>query len=203
MDSPFDVLAKTIALADGMPRREAVRRVGGALAAVALSSLGVGCSGGGGGGSSPMSPLPPGTSSTGRTPQGGGNSDCAHFCQQAFPPGPQRGHCVSDGAHGTGLCVQCAGDVNRLCTSAVGAYFCADLTSDVHNCGKCGNTCATSQLCVNGACCGQPGSRCASASQCCQPGICAGGTCCGAPGYPCTSDTQCCQPGFCINGACV
>src|SRR4051812_33967639 len=35
----------------------------------------------------------------------GGNSDCAHFCQQ-LPPS-QRGTCVSDGAHGQGLCYDC------------------------------------------------------------------------------------------------
>jgi hypothetical protein len=47
-----------------------------------------------------------------------GNSDCAHFCQQ-LPPS-QRGRCVSDAAHGRGLCHQCgprkpAGSASQLC----------------------------------------------------------------------------------------
>jgi hypothetical protein len=190
MDSPFDVLAKTIALAEGMPRREAVRRVGGALAAVALSSLGVGCAGGGGGRSSSLSPLPPaGTSSTGRTPLGGGNSDCAHFCQQ-LPPGPQRGQCVSDAAQGTGLCYQCDGDVTRLCAAGVGgAYVC----------------CREWQVC-----CGRPGG---GTMWCGKPGkvtpgvpgvtICCAGVCCN--GACCAgSYRQCCPNGFhCVNGACL
>lgn len=153
-----------------MPRREAVRRVGGAFAAFALTSLGVGCSGGGR--SPSMSPLPPaGTSSTGRTPLGGGNSNCAHFCQQAFPPGPQRGQCVSDGAHHTGLCAQCDADIDRLCNGT-----CVNLQTDVNNCGKCGNTCASGQICTNGACV----SSCVPSNGPCDlhnPGVCCSQVC--------------------------
>jgi hypothetical protein len=38
---------------------------------------------------------------------GSGNSACAHFCNQAFPPGRERGQCKSDAAHGGGPCYQC------------------------------------------------------------------------------------------------
>ncbi len=36
-----------------------------------------------------------------------GNRACAHFCAKIFPPGPQRGKCVSDAAHGRGPCFSC------------------------------------------------------------------------------------------------
>jgi hypothetical protein len=196
MDSPFDLLAKTMALAEGMPRREAVRRVGGALAAVALSSLGVGC-GGGGGSRSSMSPLPPaGTSLTGRTPQGGGNSDCAHFCQQAFPPGPQRGQCVSDAAHGTGLCVQCNADITRLCNGV-----CVDLQTDVNNCGACGTKCTSGQTCTAGKCasvCLPSGSPCTAATtaQCCSLFCYLGGN---PTGVCCVLSSSCSQGDICCS----
>src|SRR5262249_46792872 len=35
-----------------------------------------------------------------------GNSACAHFCDAIFPPGPERGKCKSDGAHGVGICFE-------------------------------------------------------------------------------------------------
>jgi hypothetical protein len=44
-----------------------------------------------------------------------GNSDCAAFCNEVFRPGPRRGRCISDGAHGTGLCHDCQADPNRIC----------------------------------------------------------------------------------------
>jgi hypothetical protein len=36
-----------------------------------------------------------------------GNSDCAHYCTDVYPPGPDRGSCVSQAAHGTGACYTC------------------------------------------------------------------------------------------------
>src|SRR5947209_18490866 len=48
----------------------------------------------------------------------GGNSDCAHFCDAIYPPGPARGKCKSEGAHHQGLCTE-------LCPSpAVCVSFC-------------------------------------------------------------------------------
>jgi len=37
---------------------------------------------------------------------GGGNSECAAFCNDAFPPGSARGHCKADAAHGEGACFE-------------------------------------------------------------------------------------------------
>jgi hypothetical protein len=82
---------------------------------------------------------------------GGGNSACAHFCQSIFPPGPQRGQCVSDAAHGTGLCAACGADPANYCDGA-----CTDVRSDAHNCNRCGNACPGdpngTATCVQGAC---------------------------------------------------
>ena len=76
-----------------------------------------------------------------------GISDAAHFCQ-SLPPGPIRGQCVDDAAHGTGLFVQCQGDINRLCPGN-GPPTC----------------CATGQTCSNGTCSGR-GASCTTDSDC-------------------------------------
>jgi len=63
---------------------------------------------------------------------------CADFCL-TLPPGPLRGHCFGDAAHGssTGLCAQCQGDANALCGLAAGVEpFC----------------CAAGTTCTNGIC---------------------------------------------------
>ena len=92
----------------------------------------------------------------------GGNSDCAHFCNQ-LPPSSERGMCVSEATRGAGLCAACAANVDLLCggggqhfccaagTACCGAS-CADLQTDPANCGGCGNVCAGSQVCASGKC---------------------------------------------------
>jgi hypothetical protein len=35
---------------------------------------------------------------------GGGNSDCTVCCKALFPPGKDRGQCISAAAHHTGVC---------------------------------------------------------------------------------------------------
>jgi hypothetical protein len=52
-----------------------------------------------------------------------GNSECAHFCNEVFPPGPERGKCKSDAAHGIGLCIECEADPERVCGED-GDLFC-------------------------------------------------------------------------------
>ena len=102
--------------------------------------------------------------------EAGGNSACAHFCNDTFPPGPDRGECKSDAAHGTGTCATCgpaapAGhpDVCAVGTSGAGCCpakapnccnntTCVNLQTDVNNCGSCGNVCAKGEVCQGGHC---------------------------------------------------
>ena len=80
-ENGLEALCKT--LAEPVGRRQALRRLGGGLAGALLASIGLGRA---------------------ASAQGGGNSACAKFCNDVFPPGPQRGKCKSDAARGQGLC---------------------------------------------------------------------------------------------------
>src|SRR5262249_49946260 len=80
---PFDFDALARDLAAGLSRREALRRLGGGLAVTLLASLNLGRA------------------------WGLSNGDCAAFCNSIYPPGPLRGRCTADAAHGTGLCYEC------------------------------------------------------------------------------------------------
>lgn len=91
------------------------------------------------------------------------DSDCAHFCEEVFPPGQERGQCVRDAAHGGGTCQECAGDVANFCGGA-----CVDLTSDLNHCGRCDHACAATETCFRGSCCAP-----ATASEVCTPCNCA------------------------------
>jgi hypothetical protein len=76
----FDELAR--GLANGtLSRRRALRMLSGALFGVMLASV-------------------PGVAWAAR----GGNSACAKFCQENFPPGRERVECISAGARGEGPC---------------------------------------------------------------------------------------------------
>ena len=104
-------------------------------------------------------------------------STCVEFCT-LLAPGPLRGHCFADAAHGTGLCAQCQGDVNALCGLAAGVEpFC----------------CAPGEFCTNGtcaaACSPTEGASCGSGQPpCCPPLTCAaditGAYTCTAPAAP-------------------
>jgi len=133
MEHRFDELAK--ALAEGMPRREALRRLGGGLASLLLASLDV------------------------ERSWGQGSSDVAHFCNK-LPPGPQRGECVREGIRGAGLFEACEGNPNRLCLSRFShAAFCCP---PAHGClgGECsphifcnehtGEICGAGEQCCKG-----------------------------------------------------
>ncbi len=69
---------------------------------------------------------------------------------------------------------------------------CVDATRDLRNCGVCGVSCNSVQLCINGACVGAPTCDamrpCPSGSYCTQAGTC-------RPG--CDTADQCPQPGAC------
>jgi len=160
MKNPIDELAKTLAMANGLPRRDALRLIGGTLAGGVLATFGVG-------------------KAFAKDPNLG-NSPCAHYCQDHFPPGADRGKCVSDGAHGTGACYGCGGPF--------------ELTGTCLECGP-GGACIAPPVCGSGCVCfatvdggsfcheGQPcaGSQGCVSSADCPPGFaCSNVTCCGA-----------------------
>jgi Stigma-specific protein, Stig1 len=170
MAHQFDELAK--ALAEGVSRREALRRLGGGLVAALLASLG----------------LDKVWADTGP----GGNSGCIAFCAQAFDSRTiQFANCVADGALGHGPCANCGADLSRLCpqgdlpvccgptqvcrngqcdnrpcppgqrvcqqTGSDELGKCVDLQTDLFNCGKCFNWCrdiSSEERVVEPACCG-------------------------------------------------
>jgi hypothetical protein len=208
----FDQLAREVA--EGLSRREAMRRLGFGLAGMLLASFG-------------------------RQPVWGqGNSDCAQFCDAVFPPGSDRGLCKSDAAQGAGICFQCgpgapAGHADFCNVPGVGPTCCpptapsccngrcVSLGTNVNNCGQCGLACPSGQACCNGACintqtdvnhCGGCGQSC-PAGQSCVGGTCgcpAGQTLCGSACVDTrTSPSHCggcgiaCPSGLsCINGRC-
>ncbi len=108
----FDDLSK--ALASTISRREAIRLLLSSLAAACLAAVGL-------------------------NKAAADNSDCAHFCDAIYPPGPERGQCKSQAAHGYGICYQCgpaapAGH-GQVCGSGANRFCCR-----------------ADQVCAGGAC---------------------------------------------------
>jgi len=85
----------------------------------------------------------------------GAQSDCADFCRN-LPPG-QRGECVSDCQHGTGLYFECEGNLEQLCPSPDGttAICCAEgqpCQDGVCGCLNDQAFCRDRQICINDNC---------------------------------------------------
>jgi hypothetical protein len=220
MESRLDALAKS--LAGNLSRREALRTLGGSLAALLLSATGHapawaarGGNGKGGGGS--------GSSSGG---------DCTAWCKARFAPGAAQVQCKR-------VCDECGGNTSRLCSAgpnqgvlccgegegcfatALGVPVCADLSSDEQNCGAIGSQCPFGWACCDGECkdlsddpdnCGACGNECPPGGispRCCD-GVCTDvdsdpdncGQCGRVCGGECTADGVCtcvgddqCPPG--------
>jgi hypothetical protein len=120
----FDELTR--AIAQSTSRRRVLKGLVAAVAGAALSSIGLGA-------------------------QAQGNSNAAHFCDTVFSPGPERGKCISDAAHGTGLFYQCQGNPANVCQDSNSAT-CPDFSNDANHCGSCGNVCPSDQPCLDGTC---------------------------------------------------
>jgi hypothetical protein len=88
----FDELARELA-SGTISRRNALRLMGAALVGGALASI-------------------PGMAWAAK----GGNSACAKLCRENFPPGRERGECISAGARGEGLCFDNGGG-GEVCTA--------------------------------------------------------------------------------------
>jgi len=100
-----------------------------------------------------------------------GNDTCAHICAALFPPGPERGACISAAAKGEGPCF-------NLCDATGGA--CGDVPF-------CGEGCACQPTAEGPGFCNNI-SSCADLVACeatsdCPPGWACSATCC--PGLVC------------------
>lgn len=184
MEHQFDELAK--ALAEGMSRREALRRVGGGLAAALLVSLG-----------------------WSREAWGETRAACKSLC--AGLKGKHGNQCISvcmscssascvTGSPGAKTCLHCTG--GKICSNGTCECpltlspcdgGCVDTATDTYNCGACasdgGAVCGGNQLCVAGSCiCGQNATKCGSG--CCPLGwdSCITYT---APGLECPNSLVC------------
>jgi hypothetical protein len=126
----FDELAKGLA-GGTISRRQALRWMGGALVGATVASV-------------------PGVAWAAP----GGNSACAHFCNQ-LPPGPERGKCTSEAARNVpnNLCEQCGADPARICPEPT--------TPDQLRCCPEGRVC-----CGTTACCTQFENCCPSQNRC-------------------------------------
>src|SRR5262245_41679888 len=125
MTHPWDEFSKS--LAESVPRRESLRRLGVVLAGAFLGPLGT------------ASAASMGKSSRGKDP-------CQTFCKCRNKS--QQNACLA-------ACRACNRDTGRVC-GACGDHTCAN-GGDTHNCGACGRVCAPPGLnevvtCVAGQC---------------------------------------------------
>jgi hypothetical protein len=112
----FDELARGLA-SGTISRRNALRLMGAALVGGALASI-------------------PGMAWAAK----GGNSACAKFCRENFPPGRERGECISAGARGEGPCFDnggggCTTELASCLDESGGPGYCC--CGDFNNCICC------------------------------------------------------------------
>jgi hypothetical protein len=184
MDHLFDEFSKS--LAESVPRRESLRRLGAVFAGAVLGPLGL-------------------ESAWAGAKQRGGKDPCESFCNCRNRK--QQDQCLN-------VCRGCQSDTSRVCGSC-GSYVCcaagqsccsghcANLNNDVQNCGGCGRQCAAPPpnevvACVAGLCVYN-----------CTPGaVDCNGTCtfldtdpdnCGACGNVCPDTAPSCSQGICNN----
>src|SRR5919107_253520 len=153
----LDELAKGLA-SGTISRGKALRWMGGALVGAALASV-------------------PGVALA--TP--GGTSSCTRFCNEVFPPGPERGECISAAAQGQGLCFECGPKATDTTRVLCGQVCCAASETCSAN-----GQCVPSNICTEanstpggGAHCGTSPSGTVHAGQdcSCRPLVEGGGAC--------------------------
>jgi len=120
------------------------------------------------------------------------------------------GQCCAEGVtacQGTGRNKTCGPPVGCPTGQEVCGGQCVDTSTDVANCGGCGNACRATAICVGGQCVCPPGTEPLSNGYCCDPFRGCSTTCCPegygcvepGSGYPearcvpvCTGATNCC-----------
>jgi hypothetical protein len=209
MDHLFDEFSKS--LAESLPRRESLRRLGAVFAGAVLSPLGL------------------------QTAWAGNVDPCAAFCKCANKS--QQSQCLTackacsgdskriGGSCGSYVCcsiASCKGVCSNLksdpncgaCGNNCGAIgetccgsYCADLVTDVFNCGRCGTACAAPGpyeyvACVSGQCFYD----CVAGAEDCGDGTCThldfDPANCGACGNACGGLTPFCTDGICTETYC-
>jgi len=186
-DSRFDAFTK--ALATPTSRRTALRRIGGAITGAILASW----------------------------PFGhtlASNSACAHFCNAVFGADtPAAKQCISDAAHGKGLCHQCGSATpSSICCSRNSSGYCSSYSGAHCPCnatqcqkcdataGTCVSSCASGQVCLSNGSCATPCSSGCPSDCDCASGISLGTSYCfsfGSQGPNCTTDSDCPAGKFC------
>jgi hypothetical protein len=215
MESRFDEITKV--LAQGIPRREALWRLGGLFGGAVLGSLGWG----------------------NKAKAESTASECAHFCNENFEGGHERAECkrickgcggpkhTCLGPQGTApicckpdlkCCCGTCGDVEGFCcddkccpagslccATAAGGLVC--VPSDERNCGECGNRCINGPVvgkCCHNQCCYPPHQCCPTAVAGAVVPVCTDLSSdpanCGDCGHRCLTSTG--QKGDCCNSEC-
>src|SRR5262245_45601527 len=182
MDHLFDEFSKS--LAESVPRRESLRRLGAVFAGAVLSPLAAGTAWAAG-------------------KQAPAQDPCKAFCDRCSKGAP-RNQCLT-------ACRACNNTPSRLC-GGCGTHACcgagttccsgrcADLDSDVNHCGACGNVCDEvvgphlHSTCINGSC----------EYDCDEGAVLCNGVCtldsenCGACGNVCPESAP-----YCLSGRCT
>src|SRR5258708_29969495 len=180
MDHLFDEFSKS--LAESVPRRESLRRLGAVFAGAVLGPLGLG------------------------TARAHGTTDpCLAFCKCRNKA--QQSQCLKVCRalnHDTSrVCGSCGSYVGCATGQSCCSGHCTDLNNDVHNCGGCGKQCAAHPpnevvTCVSGLC----------VYGCVSGAVDCNGTCtflgsdpanCGACGNVCPDTAPSCSQGVCDN----
>jgi hypothetical protein len=165
VDHSIDRLARGLATGT-VSRRKALRMLGAALVGGALASI-------------------PGVAWAAK----GGNRECVKCCKENFPPGPERGECISAGARGE-CPVTCDGNGSGECVSDEATCF----PESSSGCQCFENRCTVTPTCV---CC-PPGGPCPCVeADPADPCIIVGGAGCFGPGAvgPATCSLRVCPPG--------
>jgi len=132
------------------------------------------------------------------------NSECAHWCSTVFGADTAGAdNCTSNAAHQQGLCYTCGPAAASRGSLTLCGTTCVNTTSDLNNCGQCGNVCQqpNNDFCCSGTCaksnnnhCGSCGNVCSTDTACCDSTSCS----------PTLSNCQCTsQTAFVCSGKCV
>jgi hypothetical protein len=134
MEHQFDELAK--AMAEGVSRREALRRLGSGVAAATLAALGLGNAWG----------------QSRRRGRGGGATPQGIICPPGEVPCAGGSECCPACPNGEDLCgSKCCTAAQVCCPGSSGSPVCTFLGTNT-NCGGCNNVCPTGTSCVSRQC---------------------------------------------------